>query len=191
MTTWVTSDIHLWHANIMTYCAATRKFEDVTEMNIAIMDDIHAKFKKGDTLYILGDVCFGGKERVKTALTTLANLPGRVIVVLGNHDRFRKDIYREVATAHPNFEYTEYMEKHFVVDDKKIHTVMMHYPIHSWHNMHHGSVHLHGHTHGSIPEVGRRVDVGWDRWGQVMDMDEVIKYALSKEIQVNEGDHHA
>lgn len=190
MTTWISSDIHLWHHNILVYCADTRNYEDVVEMNVAIMDDIIAKFKQGDELILLGDICFGSKEKVETALRFLANLPGRVRVILGNHDRFRKDIYKKIADEFANFSFTEYAEQHFLVDGKKVHTIMMHYPIHSWHNMHHGSVHLHGHTHGSIPEVGRRIDAGWDRWGSVQDISDVLRYALTKEISVNDGDHH-
>jgi calcineurin-like phosphoesterase family protein len=41
--------------------------------------------------------------------------------------------------------------------------ILMHFPILSWEGMHHGSWHLHGHCHGSLPPTSqKRLDVGVD-----------------------------
>ena len=41
----------------------------------------------------------------------------------------------------------------------------MHFPIHSWNRQHHGSIHLHGHTHGSLDNSHLfRFDMGVDCW---------------------------
>jgi calcineurin-like phosphoesterase family protein len=38
---------------------------------------------------------------------------------------------------------------------------LSHYALRTWRNSHHGSMHLHGHSHGSLPRWGRSRDVGF------------------------------
>ncbi|MCX6365194.1 MAG: hypothetical protein NTX57_00570 [Armatimonadetes bacterium] len=40
--------------------------------------------------------------------------------------------------------------------------VLCHYAFRVWRNAHHGSWHLYGHSHGSLPGAGRSMDVGVD-----------------------------
>ena len=40
--------------------------------------------------------------------------------------------------------------------------VLCHYAFRVWRNAHHGSWHLYGHSHGSLPSAGRSMDVGVD-----------------------------
>lgn len=39
---------------------------------------------------------------------------------------------------------------------------MCHYPIASWNGKYHNSFHLHGHTHGTLQQEGKSLDVGID-----------------------------
>ena len=54
MTDWFTSDLHLYHGNIIKYCG--RPFRDVGSMNKAIMKRWNLVVEPDDTVYILGDV---------------------------------------------------------------------------------------------------------------------------------------
>ena len=74
----VTSDIHLGHANIIKY--AHRPFKDVDEMNTTIINNWNATVRPDDVVYILGDVGFGTKD-------WLSLLNGRHIWIKGNHDK--------------------------------------------------------------------------------------------------------
>lgn len=77
-TTWLISDTHFNHDNIATYCDRPKDF---TDLIIKRWNEV----VKGDDLVIhLGDVAIGNRRSVKSIL---AVLPGRKVLVLGNHDR--------------------------------------------------------------------------------------------------------
>ena len=42
--------------------------------------------------------------------------------------------------------------------------VLCHYPLRAWRGQLSGAMHLYGHTHGALQEVGRSMDVGVDSW---------------------------
>ena len=67
---------------------------------------------------------------------------------------------------------------------------MFHYPMEVWDKMHHGAWHLHGHCHGSLPAVGKRLDVGIDNHPdfQIFTFEEVKAHMDKQEIVIK--DHH-
>lgn len=79
--TWVSSDFHFWHINILKYC--DRPFNSVEEMNETIIARALEKVGPKDTFYILGDIAMGDK---KVSLECVDRLPGYKIFVPGNHD---------------------------------------------------------------------------------------------------------
>ena len=42
----------------------------------------------------------------------------------------------------------------------KVRLYLSHYACRTWRNSHHGSIHLHGHSHGALPPWGRSRDTG-------------------------------
>ena len=77
-TTWLITDTHLNHDNIATYCQRPENFTDM------IIKRWHAVVKPEDLVIHLGDVAIGDRRKVKAQLDPL---PGRKVLVLGNHDR--------------------------------------------------------------------------------------------------------
>jgi calcineurin-like phosphoesterase family protein len=77
-----TADLHLGHANIISYCA--RPFASVAAMNDALLANWSSTVGDGDEVWVLGDVALG---RITETLPLLATLPGRKHLVPGNHDR--------------------------------------------------------------------------------------------------------
>jgi len=77
-----TSDLHYGHSNIIKYCL--RPYENVQEMNKALQENWNNVVDKDDTIYQLGDFCFGGKPEIY-----LQFLNGNIIHILGNHDKPR------------------------------------------------------------------------------------------------------
>lgn len=81
-----TSDLHLGHSNIIDYCS--RPFSSVAEMDETIISRWNETVDSTDTVYLLGDFCFGGKEKT---LEYLNRLQGQIILIQGNHDH-RKNL---------------------------------------------------------------------------------------------------
>lgn len=90
MQRWVTSDLHINHKNIISYCQ--RPFASVEEMNLAIINKWNEVVAKDDIVYVLGDFFFGNKTDLKELLPLLN---GRKILIMGNHDRLTKSAYLE------------------------------------------------------------------------------------------------
>ena len=57
-----TSDLHLYHKNILNFCRETRPYADLTEMRHKLIDEINATCQANDTLYHLGDLYFGKSQ---------------------------------------------------------------------------------------------------------------------------------
>lgn len=152
-----TSDLHFGHAAIREHCPQTRNFAVVEEMDIAIMMAINERVGKDDLLYILGDfaVC-PDPEYVQHCFSMLN---GRKVLILGNHDldrkgRVRKDLIDLPWDRPP----THALE----TTDEGCRLYLHHYACRTWPAAHHGSYHLYGHSHGSLPPHGRSRDVGID-----------------------------
>lgn len=76
-----TADLHLGHNKIIRYC--DRPFENVEEMNRTIIDKWNATVGPQDTVYVLGDLT------LQDPLIYLPRLRGRIVLIMGNHDRDR------------------------------------------------------------------------------------------------------
>ena len=178
MKTWITSDLHFGHTNIMKFCPVTRaRFRnDVDYMNEAMVKEWNELIAPEDLVYILGDIAFLPAQK---AAETVNRLNGTKILVEGNHDR--------KALNDPTFRRC-FQEVHKYLDINYMGTkvVMFHYPIAEWDQMHRGSVHFHGHLHGGTSgmEKFRCRDMGMDATGMIaISMEDAIKDALKGEIK--------
>jgi calcineurin-like phosphoesterase family protein len=145
--TYFTSDMHFGHANIIKYC--NRPFSSVGEMNEGLVKRHNTIVTPEDTVYYLGDMCFGEFD--------LTRLNGRKVLIIGNHDplslvsKYFKESYH-------------YLELKGILPKQRA-LQLFHYPIESWNGKFHGSIHLHGHSHGTCDNTGLlRFDVGVDCW---------------------------
>jgi len=177
MKTYITSDLHFGHANIMKFCPVTRAgFRDVDHMNECMIQEWNQIVHPGDQTFILGDVAFCNVER---AVSILQRLNGDKILIEGNHDAklIKDQKFRECFRE--THQYLRYVHNGQLV-------IMFHYPIWEWDQMHRGSVHFYGHVHGNKTglEKYRARDVAFDATGCVAsDMDRLIADALKGEIR--------
>lgn len=153
MTILFTADTHFGHANAIKHC--NRPFSSAEEMDVTMIKRWNRKVSPNDTVYHLGDVAFSNIERVKEVFS---QLNGKIYLVPGNHDAalMKKKEFRDL--------FVEVLQPIFETKIGAQHVVMCHYPMDSWNRSFHGSIHLHGHTHGTVHyEQGfNRMDVGVD-----------------------------
>ena len=81
--TFITSDLHLDHTNIIKYCK--RPFLNTEEMNKSLIQNWNNTITYKDTVYFLGDLAFG--KGSKTTDYWLKQLNGKIIFIKGNHDK--------------------------------------------------------------------------------------------------------
>lgn len=163
MNVYVTSDTHFGHKNILQYNSDTRPWDTVEEMDDGLIKAWNAYVGNDDIVYHLGDFAFCGFQR---AMEIANQLNGRIVLIRGNHDQmFRKEQNIQKALATGKFskivDYVEYKNRITESGHPEI-VVMFHYAMRVWNRSHHGSFMLYGHSHGSLPGVGRSVDVGID-----------------------------
>lgn len=84
--TFITSDLHLDHTNIIEYCK--RPFLNSLEMNRTLVNNWNKAIRKKDTVYFLGDLVYGAKSF--STDYWLGKLNGKIIFIKGNHDASKK-----------------------------------------------------------------------------------------------------
>lgn len=83
--TYVTSDTHFNHSNIIKYCR--RPFADVDQQNRKLIKLWNAVVSKTDTIIHCGDFILGDPETIPFFLRMLN---GHIILLKGNHDTPRR-----------------------------------------------------------------------------------------------------
>lgn len=179
------SDTHWGHANIIRY--SKRPFSSVEEMNQKLIENWNARVAPEDTVYHLGDFAFMKYEQF---LRILARLNGKKHVIRGNHDKLISSNRHDLLKSGALDSIQDYLELRLPGTPM---IVLFHYGQRVWNKSHHGSIHLYGHSHGSLPPYGKSVDVGVDS-KEITDeyrpvsLDEVLRYMEKRDKAV--VDHH-
>ncbi len=150
MTTYWTGDTHWGHQRIIELCQ--RPYGSVAEMNADLVSKWNAVVKAEDSVWHLGDFCWKGYEHI------FHQLNGHKHLIIGNHDA-RATLILPWASP-PQV----YQELKINEDGVSTRLVLFHWPIDEWQGYHRGAIHLHGHTHGKLPDKPGRCDVGVDKW---------------------------
>jgi calcineurin-like phosphoesterase family protein len=184
MNTFFTGDQHFGHKNICRF--ANRPFTSTEEMNEALIKNHNNTVQPGDVVWFLGDFGFMSQSNIKRVLR---RLNGQKNLILGNHDKpFMKNAKDFIGSGLLNaiFHYRE-------ITLEKQHMVLFHYGMRTWNRAHHGSWHLYGHSHGSLPPHYKSVDVGVDS-KEISDeyrpyaFEEIGRFMQSKKFEP--VDHH-
>lgn len=110
------SDLHFGHANIIRFDG--RPFKNTDEMEETLVQNWNSVTQPEDTVYILGDFCWGKEPEWKRILP---RLNGSKVLIRGNHDLKEmsaglKKMFRDVK---------DYKE----ITDAGRHVIMCHYPM--------------------------------------------------------------
>ncbi len=127
--TWFIGDTHLGHQNILKYEPIARPFNNITEMNEAIVERWNTVVKKHDKVYHLGDFAFGRHN-----IAIAGQLQGQKRLILGNHDAYPADMYLKY-----------FLSVHGALFWNKF--ILTHVPVHPSTLIGRAVGNIHGHTH--------------------------------------------
>lgn len=166
----LTADTHFSHEGIIKH--AQRGFASVEEMNRSLVEKWNeVVLRERDEVWVLGDFAFARKgfdlHELFWALRGVKHL------VVGNHDETNPAVLRLPWESVQHLK----MLKAPGGDGR---AVLCHYPMESWSQSHHGALHFHGHSHGTMRKAPRRFDVGWDVWKRPVPFDELLELGLKE-----------
>lgn len=154
----------------------SRPFGSIEEHDESIIQNWNSVVGEDDDVYHLGDFAFNpfyrnnSREAEDTAIRDyiqiLERLNGRIHWIYGNHDPYKKK--RFMSELKPYLVWMGHYLEIVVRDDErpkgKQKVVLHHYPYAVWNHCERGSIHLHGHTHGTLEDNPKRLimDVGVD-----------------------------
>jgi len=197
-----TSDLHLGHLNILRYQPnRAAKFSSVEQMDEYIIAMWNKQVGKKDLVYIIGDFSFHDFEKTKEIM---GRLNGEKILIVGNHDKFRKytihdwvelgfkDVKDEEIIRLSNGQ--QYLLKHYpyaqgffgklwkmiTLQKKYFRPYMVFYPIATamWH--------IHGHFHNGAKVKGNQINVNMDTWDfKLVSESEIVKMTGTKNYLKN------
>jgi calcineurin-like phosphoesterase family protein len=184
---WFGSDFHFGHKNVINFC--NRPFEDMAEQDSSLVETWNKYVGPQDNAFILGDFSF---YRAVETTKLLQSMNGHKLLVKGNHDHSR-----ELGRVSGWLRWVHYHEMDLAEDR----VTMSHFPMLSWHRMHRGAYHLHGHCHGTLsyPEGlldARILDVGIDHIARLTGEYRPMEWSEIKEVLKGRRggtsvDHHA
>lgn len=131
MKTFLISDSHFNHSNIIKYC--DRPFKDVEEMNKGMIEKWNSVVSKDDIVYHLGDFAFGKRSFIESIVQ---QLNGRIYLVLGNHDSHSIKGYMECG-------FEKVYDKPIIYND---YFILSHQPI-EWLDQNGVFANIYGHIH--------------------------------------------
>lgn len=145
-----TSDTHFGHSKILEHEPERRPFDTIEQHDNFIIESWNSVVRPTSTVYHLGDFSFRSTHHVGWYLN---KLKGKIILIRGNHDDHGKNC------AWDQRHLFESAHEALYIKINKVKIYLLHYSCRVWRSSHHGSFHLHGHSHGALPELGRSMDV--------------------------------
>lgn len=150
METWLISDTHFGHENILNFeqkdGTKLRSFETAGEMDEVMVRNWNTVVKPDDKIYHLGDVGFSSFARIKEIFD---RLNGRKILIKGNHDRFKLSQYQQIFSD---------VRAYHVLDG----ILLAHIPIHPL-SLERWKGQVHGHLHNLVVPDSRYLNVSVER----------------------------
>jgi len=200
---WFTSDTHYHHKNIVKGTSewkdlaetgshqSLRDFSTLDEHDDALVTSFNSVIKENDILYHLGDWSFGGHEQIKIFRDRLKCK--NIHLIFGNHDQHIEKLGSPYKSLFSSLDY--YKEISFKIDSQisgrygKTKIILSHYAHRVWNQSHHGTIHLYGHSHGTLPGIGKSMDVGVDTNNLYpYHLDEIVD--KMKGVETTIVDHH-
>lgn len=181
-TVFFTSDLHIGHAKV----SSLRGFATPQDHDVHIVETWNKTVTKRDTVYILGDIAVSNYEY---ALALIQTLNGTKHLISGNHDI----VHPMHKRGHSRTEQMKWLDTFETVQpflrktNNHRNYLLSHFPYANWGDGEHrtgsrynqyripdtGVPLLHGHTHGQERAHDNMLHVGWDAWGEPVNVKHV------------------
>lgn len=153
---WICSDLHLRHKNILKHQPlriegmGLKDGEDIQGHDEYIINMWNNLVKRGDHVYILGDLILSNQKDSLGILHLLKSKGCVIHLIVGNHDKSTQRMFNmfESISLIKNVDFKKSVHP-FLEEDFQC--VMCHYPMKSWANKCRGSMNLYGHIHNHSP----------------------------------------
>lgn len=145
--TWIISDTHFNHANIVKYCGRPADHTFIIERNW------HAYVGENDPILHLGDVFFGPSSEASLILN---DLPGDKYMLRGNHDKKNLHWYAEHGFKIVGDQSKIFYEYLLPFGNRRV--LLSHYPDVHWLDRWDINIHGHIHNNGYAPGVSKKRD---------------------------------
>lgn len=129
------SDTHLGDMRVFNKCS--RPFSGLEEMERTIVENWNKKVKKGDVVYVLGDLA---EDDYVEAIDVYKKLNGHKHLLVGNHDLKMLDSIQKSDV----FETIDFMT---LIEDGGRKVCLCHYPVMDWMEFSRGGYHVYGRIH--------------------------------------------
>lgn len=127
-------------------------------MDEKLVSDWNKVVGGNDHVYMLGDFTMLRAKSILDVMDLIKRLNGIIHIVFGNHDH--KPMWMAIAALMPHKVKIEGERAEVNVHGQDI--TLCHYSHQVWNRSHFGSWHLFGHSHNTLPGIGKSMDVGVD-----------------------------
>lgn len=118
----ITSDLHLGHKAIIQYCNRPFDFTDngIEECDEFLLEQYRNTVNENDMVFFLGDLTFKKNHKGQKMTEIFTKLPGRKVLIKGNHDWYKDSFYRKCGFLSVNryLIFGDYFLCHFPVTGK-------------------------------------------------------------------------
>ena len=182
-TIWISGDTHFGDAHALSLFE--RPFADVESMDAHFLEALNRRVEKRDVLIHIGDFCgphpAGQDAQIEHARTMRRQIRCKEIrLIRGNPDP-------KSERFHSLFEWVkDQMSFRREIGNERV--IVCHYPLRAWRGQLSGALHMYGHTHGALQEVGRSMDVGVDCWNYApLRLDHAMNLLVARAVTAPSG----
>lgn len=182
MTVFFTADTQIQHR----FTASLRGFDTIAEHDAHIAEVWRSIVTKHDTVWVVGDAHLGN---IATAMEFYADLPGRKVLVWGNHDQGHPMHSKAVSQARKYAAGFDDLVTSATFKHDGTYALVSHFPYSGdskeferhtqWRLRDEGMPLIHGHVHSKdkvtySDEGTLQIHVGWDAWGRPISAETVM-----------------
>lgn len=157
------ADTHIGHQNILFHQPNRIKdlnlkgADDVEGMNEYIYKMWDDTVKRGDHVYLLGDVFLGERVGAWKCIQRLKKKGANIHLIVGNHDRNIPKFNNQFASI-DYIKTVTFKKTVFPFLDEDFRVCLCHYPMVSWPDKCRGAALIYGHVHSNYPFLDEETD---------------------------------